>query len=186
MVKKGIKKGGRYVSTLPPFEFQPPSVYDLGYQPPEYVTCRICHKSLTTSPLNFEWAAVPTDAVTLAMVKDAIFKRHGGATTSLLLYKDQAKEECSLAAADDGATLKDLGVKGSTTGSVEDLPKIVLYYDYDSGFPSYDNVIVLVDFEPLRPKHGVPSHARPSSAAAAAAGSAGKQLHSGGHMRPLG
>jgi hypothetical protein len=52
----------------------------------------------------------------------------------------------------------------------------MLYYDFDSGFPSYDSVIVLVDSEPLKRKYGVPGvHVRPSPPAAAATGSAGKQ-----------
>ena len=38
MVKKSTKS--KYVSTLPPFEYDPPSLTDLGYTPPEYVRCR--------------------------------------------------------------------------------------------------------------------------------------------------
>ncbi len=43
------------------------------------------------SPLNFEWGAVPTE-VTVAMIKDAIFKRHGGATAELTLFREQVRK----------------------------------------------------------------------------------------------
>lgn len=46
------------------------------------------------SPLSFDWPAVPTD-VTLSMVKEAIYKRHGGTVMSLVLYKDQVSACCS-------------------------------------------------------------------------------------------
>ena len=45
MVKKGTGKrgGSKYVSTLPPFDFQPPTIADLGYTPPEFIKCRYVH-----------------------------------------------------------------------------------------------------------------------------------------------
>ena len=43
---------------------------------------------MSSSPLNFEWSAVPTEAVTLAMIKDAIRERHRGAAADLTLYRD--------------------------------------------------------------------------------------------------
>lgn len=46
------------------------------------------------SPLSFDWPAVPTD-VTLSMIKEAIYKRHGGTVMGLVLYKDQVSAFCS-------------------------------------------------------------------------------------------
>lgn len=46
------------------------------------------------SPLSFDWPAVPTD-VTLSMIKEAIYKRHGGTVMNLVLYKDQVRACCS-------------------------------------------------------------------------------------------
>ncbi len=36
----GKKKSSKFVSDLPPFEYTPPTVHDMGYKPPEYVRCK--------------------------------------------------------------------------------------------------------------------------------------------------
>ncbi len=96
---------------------------------------------------------MPTEAVTIAMIKDAIKQRHGGSTANIVLYRgavsdsdearcpipltaarwesSQAKEDNSLERVDDGATIQELGVKGVAPGEVyDDRHSFVLLFSY--------------------------------------------------------
>mmetsp|Transcript_14509 Transcript_14509/g.31557 ORF Transcript_14509/g.31557 Transcript_14509/m.31557 type:complete len:163 (-) Transcript_14509:927-1415(-) len=147
MVKK---KKSKYVSTLPPFEYRPPTVFEMGHRPSEYIKLRICNLSLTH--LNFEWPAVPTE-VTIGVIKDAIRKRHGGTALNLTLYKNNVSIESMLRDIDDGVKLKDLGVRGIVSGPAEDLPVVSIHYDFSAARP--DDPIIAVETEAEQSKHNL-------------------------------
>jgi hypothetical protein len=48
--------------------------------------CRISNTDMVH--LNFEWPGVPTFAITIGTIRNAIRQRHGGAVTAVTLYKN--------------------------------------------------------------------------------------------------
>lgn len=125
MVKKKVTKTKKKASVpMPPFDYEQPFIPGLV---PEYVRCRICNISLPH--LNFEWPAVPTD-VTIGVVKGAISARHGGTVPGLVLWRGSVAPNNSLAEVDDVTSLRQLGVRGVTTGAPGTLPAVTLHYDF--------------------------------------------------------
>mmetsp|Transcript_1252 Transcript_1252/g.3363 ORF Transcript_1252/g.3363 Transcript_1252/m.3363 type:complete len:177 (-) Transcript_1252:376-906(-) len=154
VVKKKKKASSKVACTMAPFQFDPPTVVDLGHKPTEYVCCRIASATLA-SPLDFEWPAVPTD-VTIAMIKDAIVQRHGGAVADIKLYHDQVKPECLLEGRgndNDACAIKDLGIKGLASGLPSDLPVLKILYDYTP--TAREDPIVSLGPTVIGSKHGI-------------------------------
>ncbi|KAG2449438.1 hypothetical protein HYH02_005585 [Chlamydomonas schloesseri] len=144
----GVKKLKKPTPPLEPFDFTPPTIYELGVKPSLFVRCRICCTALPH--LNFEWPAVPTE-LALGAIKEAVVKRHGGALPQLTLFKDVVHPEHSLAGASDGDTLKDIGIEGVHMGEGVTLPSVTFHYDFAAA--RFDDSIVAVEPDPLESKH---------------------------------
>ncbi|EFJ51376.1 hypothetical protein VOLCADRAFT_103419 [Volvox carteri f. nagariensis] len=146
--KKMIRK--KSTISMPPFNYNPPNVYELGVKPHLFVKCKICCTALPH--LNFEWPAVPTD-LTLSAIKEAIVKRHGGSLPHLTLFKGVVHPENSLARFSDATTLKDLGCEGVFIGPDVILPTITFYYDFVVA--CFDDPIGAVEPDTLPSKHDI-------------------------------
>ncbi|KAG2497042.1 hypothetical protein HYH03_005044 [Edaphochlamys debaryana] len=150
--KKGtVKKKKGPTIPMTPFDYNPPTIYELGVKPSLFVRARICCTAL--NHLNFEWPAVPTE-LALGAIKEAVVKRHGGALPGLRLYKDVVHPENCLSELPDSATLKELGIEGVLMEEGATLPSVTFHYDFQA--PRFDDPIVAVEPEPLESKHDVP------------------------------
>mmetsp|Transcript_67390 Transcript_67390/g.213315 ORF Transcript_67390/g.213315 Transcript_67390/m.213315 type:complete len:131 (-) Transcript_67390:97-489(-) len=124
--KKGKKAGGggtkkkkKAAAPATPFVYLAPDVHDLGIQQVEYVSLSV--KMAELVHLGFEWPLVPT-IVTIASLKDAIRKRHGGTIMDVILYKDKVLPTSRVQG--NPETLADLGVKGGTPDDPSSIPQV--------------------------------------------------------------
>lgn len=144
--KKGTGKKKTPTPPMDPFVFEMPAV---ASGPSEYVACRIVNIALPH--LNFEWPAVPTE-VTLSVIKGAIGKRHGGSALDLKLY-NEVPSPSTLITLDDGASLKDMGIKGIISGTAAQMPIVTIVYDFSP--PRPEDIIVSNEIDVSKSAHGI-------------------------------
>ena len=110
------------------------------YQASQFVVVHVKLGHFINSPLNFTWPCVPSNEITIGMIKTAVFSRHNGAASDIRLFKDkQMEDELGGDGADD-LTLKELGYQGITGGTEANLPSVSLFYDFCHANPSSESI----------------------------------------------
>mmetsp|Transcript_32696 Transcript_32696/g.58548 ORF Transcript_32696/g.58548 Transcript_32696/m.58548 type:complete len:189 (+) Transcript_32696:268-834(+) len=158
--KGGRRKGG---TKFPPSDFDSAPLGDLLSEQAslslseqaQSINCRICNTDLVH--LNFEWPSVPTHAITLGAVKNAVRQRHGGAVSSVTLYKNFAHPEHLIEEENDGTTLADLGIQGVIPGGEEAVPTITVHYDFPAETQHYDSPLVYMPPNVTAPRNEIPA-----------------------------
>eukprot|EP00798_Chlamydomonas_sp_ICE-L_P018789 gene18789-25330_t len=167
----GKKKGtGKKKPTPPmdPFVFEPPMV---AAGPSEYVACSSLgiwlhqpdittmieggHSDTEASNLRDTRFLIFRDVagqVTLSVIKKAIMQRHGGSALALTLYLNHVGAATKITK-DDGASLKDMGVKGVESGEGAQPPVVTIMYDFETA--RSDDVIVSTEIDLPKSSHGI-------------------------------
>ena len=123
------------------FDYTAPSVIQTRqYEAAEFVKVQVVLASFPSSPLNFTWPCVPSNEITLAMIKTAVKQRHNGAAADIKLFRDKAMlQELGFGDSDD-ATLKELGFIGITGGQESNLPSVQVFYGFSPANPSSESI----------------------------------------------
>lgn len=142
--KKGGKKGkkgkkGAFVSdfVMPPLD----EIYSFMKRE-EHAFVHLSLRFASLAHLDFEWPMCPT-AVSIGGIKEAIRRRHNGSMATIMLYRDRVHDSCLINGPGvlDTTTLSDIGIEGKRRGGArgvaageavqdEDVPQMVLYYNY--------------------------------------------------------
>jgi hypothetical protein len=119
---------------------QPHVINTKQYEPAQFVAvnCKLGH--FLASPLNFAWPCVPSNEITLSMIKTAIRQRHNGAAVDVRLFRDKLMRDELGAGGQDEHTLKELGYTGITGGSQSSLPSVDLFYDFTYANPTSESI----------------------------------------------